>query len=95
MQALALARPAADETWLLVPSAWHMPRAVGCFRRLGWAVTPYPVDYQTDGTFPAARAPDLTGGLAALGRGSREWIGLAAYRWVDYTDSPFPRPPPQ
>ena len=82
------------ERILLVTSAWHMPRAVGCFRRLGWAVTPYPVDYQTDGTFPAARAPDLTGGLAALGRGIREWIGLATYRWFDYTDSLFPGPQP-
>ncbi|HLB78977.1 MAG TPA: YdcF family protein, partial [Dongiaceae bacterium] len=65
VQTLALAQPEAGETWLLVTSAWHMPRAVGCFRRLDWAVTPYPVDYQTDGSFSAARMPDLTGGLAA------------------------------
>lgn len=95
VRTLALAQPAAGETWLLVTSAWHMPRAVGSFRRLGWAVTPYPVDYQTDGTFAAARAPDLTGGLAALGRGLKEWIGLAAYRWFDYTDSLFPGPQPE
>jgi uncharacterized SAM-binding protein YcdF (DUF218 family) len=45
----ALAKPAAGERWLLVTSAAHMPRAVGCFETIGWPVIPYPVDYRTTG----------------------------------------------
>jgi uncharacterized SAM-binding protein YcdF (DUF218 family) len=30
-------------------SAMHMPRAVGLFRKLGWNIIPYPVDYHTTG----------------------------------------------
>lgn len=33
--------------WLLLTSAAHMPRALATFRKAGWNVTPYPVDYQT------------------------------------------------
>jgi uncharacterized SAM-binding protein YcdF (DUF218 family) len=33
--------------WLLLTSSFHMPRAMGVFEKLGWNVTPYPVDYRT------------------------------------------------
>jgi len=33
--------------WLLVTSAWHMPRAMATFARAGWNVTAYPVDFRT------------------------------------------------
>jgi Uncharacterized conserved protein len=39
--------PARRGTWVLVTSAFHMPRAVGVFRKNGWQVFPYPVDYTT------------------------------------------------
>src|ERR1700722_5130833 len=42
----ALAAPKDGERWLLVTSAFHMPRAVGLFRRAGFAVEPYPVDWR-------------------------------------------------
>ncbi len=35
------------QPWLLVTSAWHMPRAMALFQREGWNVTPYPVDFRT------------------------------------------------
>ncbi len=39
--------PGVDKTqpWLLVTSAWHMPRSMALFRAAGWNVTPYPVDF--------------------------------------------------
>ena len=42
-----LVDPRPGERWLLVTSAWHMPRAVGCFRRAGFPVVAYPVDFRT------------------------------------------------
>lgn len=33
--------------WLLVTSAWHMPRSIAEFEAVGCNVTPYPVDFRT------------------------------------------------
>ncbi len=46
--------PGVDKTqpWLLVTSAWHMPRSVALFQREGWNVTPYPVDFRTGSFTP-------------------------------------------
>lgn len=35
------------QPWLLLTSAFHMPRSMGVFQKIGWNVTPYPVDYRT------------------------------------------------
>lgn len=40
------------QPWLLVTSASHMPRALATFRKAGWNVTPYPVDYRTGPRIP-------------------------------------------
>lgn len=85
-------RPQPGERWLLVTSAWHMPRAVGSFRAAGWEVIAWPVDYRT---FPgAAFRPrfDLAGGLEAFEIAAREWIGLAGYRLLGRTEALFPAP---
>jgi uncharacterized SAM-binding protein YcdF (DUF218 family) len=79
----ALAAPDSGERWLLVTSAFHMPRSVGLFRKAGFAVEPYPVDWRTGG-----RRDDLLKfsvyAIEGLGRvevAMREWIGLTAY-WI-------------
>ena len=41
----ALLNPKPGERWLLVTSSWHMPRAVGVFRKAGFQIEPYPVDW--------------------------------------------------
>jgi uncharacterized SAM-binding protein YcdF (DUF218 family) len=45
-----LVMPSPGERWLLVTSAMHMPRAVGVFRKAGFDVEAYPVDYRTTST---------------------------------------------
>jgi uncharacterized SAM-binding protein YcdF (DUF218 family) len=40
-----LMTPKPGERWILVTSAYHMPRAMSCFRAAGFAVEAYPVDY--------------------------------------------------
>jgi uncharacterized SAM-binding protein YcdF (DUF218 family) len=87
-----LARPGTDETWILITSAFHMPRAVGCFRRAGWRVIPYPVDFAYRGDERLGVTFSLTGGIGGLAGALHEWIGLAAYRLSDRTSAFFPAP---
>lgn len=83
-----LAQPQPGETWILVTSAWHMPRAVGIFRRAGWPVLPWPVAYKTGGGYN----PNLATHLLDVDRAMHEWLGLAAYRLLGRTDALFPAP---
>ncbi|HUN47216.1 MAG TPA: YdcF family protein [Stellaceae bacterium] len=83
-------KPKPGETWLLVTSAWHMPRAVGCFREVGWHVIPYPVDYKTTGHFSLVGEEQLGSQLALVSLAAKEWIGLLIYRVMGRTDALFP-----
>ncbi len=85
----ALAKPQASEIWLLITSAWHMPRAVGVFRQVGWEVVPVPVDYRTVPNVPWLHF-DLAGNLGLLTLAVKEWVGLIAYRLLDRTNALFP-----
>ncbi|KZD09783.1 YdcF family protein [Oceanibaculum pacificum] len=67
-----------DRPWLLVTSAWHMPRAMNSFAALNGSIRPYPVDYLTDPT-DSHWFPGFTEGLSLLGLAMKEWLGLAAY----------------
>ena len=44
-----LADPKPGERWLLVTSAFHMPRAIAAFRAAGFPIEAYPVDWRTRG----------------------------------------------
>lgn len=82
-----MVQPEPGETWLLVTSAFHMPRSVALFRKAGFPVTPWPVDYRTSGRegfgFFRDNAADA---LQTTTLAVREWIGLAAYRISGRTD---------
>jgi len=86
--------PASGETWILVTSAFHMPRAVGVFRKAGWPVIADATDYRTGG-IAASMAPrfDLIGGLKDFHFATRAWIGLIAYRLMGRTDELLPGAP--
>jgi len=81
--------------WVLITSAFHMPRAFACFRKAGIKVIPYPVDYKTK--FGTQDALSISMLLPTLGNINRfnialhEWLGLVVYRLLGYTDSVFPR----
>src|SRR5213078_952001 len=71
----ALAQPKPGERWLLVTSGYHMPRSVGIFRKAGFPVEPYPVDWRTRGTADALRLfPTMGEGLRRSDIAMREWI---------------------
>jgi uncharacterized SAM-binding protein YcdF (DUF218 family) len=89
----AIAAPKSGERWLLVTSAYHMPRSVGLFRKAGFAVEPYPVDWRTGkGADILMFSPVAVEGLERTGIGIREWIGLAAYRVTGKIDDLLPGP---
>lgn len=73
-----LVNPSRGERWVLVTSAFHMPRSFGAFQAVGWDVIAYPVDFRTGPgtsvTFQPARS------LLELSMGMREWIALVVYR---------------
>lgn len=85
-------QPEPNEVWLLVTSAQHMPRAVGIFRKIGWSLIPYPVDYQTAEIELFADWPDVAANLENVGVALKEWIGLVVYYALDRTDELFPGP---
>ena len=89
----ALVSPKNGERWLLVTSAYHMARAVGIFRRAGFVVEPYPVDWRTGGRDGLLRfSRFLVGGLGRVDTASREWMGLIAYWITGKTSEFFPGP---
>ena len=80
----------ADGSWVLVTSAWHVPRALGTFCAAGWRnLPPYPVDFR-GGSVVKAISWNLAGNLGELNFGVKEWIGLLAYRITGRTQAFFP-----
>ncbi|MEA2984301.1 MAG: hypothetical protein QOD94_555 [Alphaproteobacteria bacterium] len=86
-----LVQPKAGERWLLVTSAYHMPRSIGVFRKEGFAVDPYPVDWRTAGAGDAIRPfAAMSAGLARTDAALHEWLGLLAYRLTGRTAKLLP-----
>lgn len=75
-----LATPKPKENWLLVTSAFHMPRSVAIFESAGWPVIPAPADYKTDGKLRILpNGLNVAGNLSDFSTALRELIGMAAY----------------
>lgn len=89
----AMLAPKPGERWLLVTSAFHMPRAIGAFRKAGFEVEAYPVDWRTRG-WADARVPfdRLSSGLARTDVALHEWGGLAIYWLTGRSSELFPAP---
>lgn len=86
-------KPGPDQRWLLVTSAWHMPRAMGCFRRVGFAVEPWPVDYRTLRAFDVTRThTSIPEGLRRIDFIAKEYVGLVVYFLTGRTDAILPGP---
>lgn len=88
----AIAKPKPGERWLLVTSAAHMPRAVGCFRRAGFTVDAYPVDWRTlrHPGFSIVLAP--VENLERTDQAVHEWLGLVSYWLSGRTGEFLPAP---
>jgi uncharacterized SAM-binding protein YcdF (DUF218 family) len=89
----AMVQPKPGERWLLVTSAYHMPRAIGAFRKARFPVEPYPVDWRTRGTEDALRPFATMGdGLRRTDTAVHEWVGLAVYWLTGRSSELFPVP---
>lgn len=88
-----LAQPKPNERWLLVTSAYHMPRSMAAFRSVGFPVEAYPVDWRTRGWVDVRRSfPTLSEGLRRTDAAAREWVGLIVYRLTGRSTELLPGP---
>ena len=85
-------KPAPGEVWVLVTSAYHMPRSVGVFRKAGWDIVPYPVDYYTKGEIQFLAIPNAGGALSTADFVAREWVAMGGYYLKGWSDTFFPGP---
>jgi uncharacterized SAM-binding protein YcdF (DUF218 family) len=85
-----LMQPRPGETWLLVTSAYHMPRSVGIFCKQGWPVLPWPVDHYTVPEDLTRFDLNLGANLTLLRIALHEWAGLAAYYLTGKTPDLLP-----
>jgi len=92
--ARTVAKPKEGERWLLVTSAFHMPRSIGLFRKAGFKVEAYPVDWRASPSTALSFSSVAMNGLDRTEVAMREWIGLAAYRLTGKTDDFLPGPDP-
>lgn len=88
----ALLHPQPGESWLLITSAAHMPRAMGAFRAAGWPVLADPVGFKTAHSLHVELEPTLAERLTRIDDAAHEWSGLVVYRLLGRTDRLLPRP---
>ena len=88
-------KPQPGERWLLLTSAWHMPRAMGVFRAADFPVEPWPVDYKTTGWDDAVHFyRSSADGLRRLETVLKEYVGLLTYWLSGRSSDLFPAPCP-
>ena len=85
-----LVSPELNESWLLITTAFHMPRAMGIFCKQNWKVMPYPVDHQTLPSKLYQPGFGLLGHANHLKLAMHEWVGLLAYYLSGKTDQLYP-----
>jgi uncharacterized SAM-binding protein YcdF (DUF218 family) len=78
----SLVNPEAGTNWVLITTAWHMPRSMGIFCKVGWKVTPYPVDYYTQPGSLMRLSWGFASNLNKLVIAVKEWIGLVTYKFT-------------
>ena len=77
-QVAALLGKRCKQPWLLVTSAWHMPRSMAEFEATGCNVTAYPVDFHTSEE-SSWTDYSMVGSLAAWQKALHEYLGMFVY----------------
>ncbi len=71
-----LLQPQSDQRWVLVTSAFHMPRARALFEAQGFRVIPRAGDFRTSGQDLWQVFGRPSDGLRRLDMAAKEWVGL-------------------
>ncbi len=88
-----IAAPKPGERWVVITSAFHMPRAMAAFRGVGFNVEAFPVDWQTgDGSSLLWPFRSFLAGLALTDTATREFLGMLSYRLAGRSHELFPAP---
>lgn len=89
----SLVHPKPDQRWILLTSAFHMPRSMGLFEKAGFNVIADPVAYRTFGLRNGLDwDTDPARNLRTVEVAFKEWVGLIAYRLTGRIDDLFPGP---
>ena len=75
-----------------IASARFPPRAVGAFRKIGWALAPCPANDRFTDLEPLADRANVAANLASPGVVLKEWVGLVVYYALGRTGEVFPGP---
>jgi uncharacterized SAM-binding protein YcdF (DUF218 family) len=88
----AIVHPQPSQHWIVVTSAFHIPRAMGVFEKARFHPIAYPVSYRTLGRLAddLRLRSDPTRNLRTFDIAVHEWIGLAAYWASGRSDHLFP-----
>ncbi len=75
-----LLKPSADSKWIIITSAYHMPRAQAVLKKLAWKTIPYPVDFKTEGQNGRVLfTMDSGEAFTVVDLAIKEWLGLLYY----------------
>ena len=90
----AIVHPQPSQRWIVVTSAFHMPRSMGVFEKAGFHPIAYPVAFRTRGRWPddLRLTFEPVRNLRIFEIAVHEWIGLAAYWASGRSDHLFPGP---
>lgn len=83
-------KPQKGDLWIVITSAAHIPRTVGVFRRAGWSVLPYPVDFRTIPGWMNEFKFRPFQGIISLSKILREYVGLLFYYLTDKSSTLLP-----
>jgi uncharacterized SAM-binding protein YcdF (DUF218 family) len=86
-----IVHPDPSQKWLLVTSAWHMPRALGCFRKAGWTIDPAPTGYFTMGNYRLRFLFRFDEQMHMLTLAVHEYVGLVSYWLMGRTNALWPK----
>jgi uncharacterized SAM-binding protein YcdF (DUF218 family) len=90
----AIVHPQPSQRWIVVTSAFHIPRSMGIFEKAGFHPIAYPVSFRTRGRWPddLRLRFDPTRNLRTFDIAVHEWVGLLAYWASGRSDHLFPGP---
>lgn len=83
-------QPKANENWLIITSAYHMPRVIGVAQKLGWKLIPYPVDHYSAKQNLLRTNFNFSANLSLLNAALHEYLGLLGYAVFGKSASLFP-----